>query len=74
MATPTESPKTRPGLIATRRWQRKGSGMVQAGDVRSDTGAHFRGNCCGRYAFRSQKPVVEVATASKPKQGDVKHC
>jgi hypothetical protein len=49
--------------------QRKGSGMGKRVIYAAIPVLIFAGIVAGAYALRSQKPVVEVATAAKPDAG-----
>src|SRR5260370_36548927 len=69
MATSPNSP--RPDLSSLRigEGQRKGSGMGKRVIYAAIPVVIFAGIVVAAYAFRSQKAVVEVATAAKPEAG-----
>ena len=69
MATPTNPPKHDLGSLRIGDGQRKGSGMGKRVMYAAIPVLIFAGIVAAAYAFRSQKPVVEVATASKPEAG-----
>ena len=69
MATPANSPKHDLGSLRIGEGQRKGSGMGKRVVYAAIPVVIFAGIVAGAYALRSQKPVVEVATAAKPEAG-----
>src|ERR1700732_4080077 len=69
MATPANSPKHDLGSLRIGEGQRKGSGMGKRVLYAAIPVLIFAGIVAGAYALRSQKPVVEVATAAKPEAG-----
>ena len=69
MATPANSPKHDLGSLRIGEGQRKGSGMGKRVVYAAIPVLIFAGIVAGAYALRSQKPVVEVATAAKPEAG-----
>jgi RND family efflux transporter MFP subunit len=69
MATPADSPKHDLGSLRIGEGQRKGSGMGKRVMYAAIPVVIFVGIVAAAYAFRSQKPVVEVATAAKPEAG-----
>jgi RND family efflux transporter MFP subunit len=69
MATPMNPPKHDLGSLRIGDGQRKGSGMGKRVMYAAIPVLIFAGIVAAAYAFRSQKPVVEVATASKPDAG-----
>ncbi|HEY6269506.1 MAG TPA: efflux RND transporter periplasmic adaptor subunit [Candidatus Acidoferrum sp.] len=64
-----DSPKHDLGSLRIGDGQRKGSGMGKRVMYAAIPVLIFAGIVAAAYAFRSQKPVVEVATASKPEAG-----
>jgi RND family efflux transporter MFP subunit len=64
-----DSPKHDLGSLRIGEGQRKGSGMGKRLMYAAIPVLIFAGIVAAAYAFRSQKPVVEVATASKPEAG-----
>src|SRR3981189_1447181 len=69
MASSQISPKPGLGSLRIGEGQRKGSGMGKRVMYAAIPVLIFAGIVAAAYAFRSQKPVVEVATASKPEAG-----
>jgi RND family efflux transporter MFP subunit len=69
MATPMNPPKHDLGSLRIGDGQRKGSGTGKRLMYAAIPVLIFAGIVAAAYAFRSQKPVVEVATASKPDAG-----
>jgi RND family efflux transporter MFP subunit len=69
MATPMDSPKHDLGSLRIGEGQRKGSGMGKRVMYAAIPVLIFAGIVAAAYAFRGQKPIVEVATASKPDGG-----
>jgi HlyD family secretion protein len=69
MATPANSPKHDLGSLRIGEGQRKGSGMGKRVVYAAIPVLIFAGIVAGAYALRSQKSVVEVATAAKPEVG-----
>src|SRR6266403_2209788 len=69
MATPANSPRHDLGSLRIGEGQRKGSGMGKRVLYAAIPVLIFAGIVAGAYALRSQKPVVEVATAAKPEAG-----
>ncbi len=69
MATPANSPKHDLGSLRIGEGQRKGSGMGKRVVYAAIPVLIFAGIVAGAYALRSQKSVVEVATAAKPEAG-----
>src|ERR1700731_1497879 len=69
MATPANSPKHDLGSLRIGEGQRKGSGMGKRAVYAAIPVLIFAGIVAGASALRSQKPVVEVATAAKPEAG-----
>jgi len=69
MATPTTSPKHDLGSLRIGDEHRKGSGMGKRIVYAAIPVLIFAGIVVAAYAVRSQKPVVEVATAAKPEAG-----
>jgi RND family efflux transporter MFP subunit len=69
VATPMNPPKHDLGSLRIGDGQRKGSGMGKRVMYAAIPVLIFAGIVAAAYAFRSQKPVVEVATASKPDAG-----
>jgi RND family efflux transporter MFP subunit len=69
MATPANSPRHDLGSLRIGEGQRKGSGMGKRVVYAAIPVLIFAGIVAGAYALRSQKPVVEVATAAKPEAG-----
>jgi len=69
MATPADLPKHDLGSLRIGEGQRKGSGMGKRVVYAAIPVLIFAGIVAGAYALRSQKPVVEVATAAKPEAG-----
>src|SRR5260221_4847962 len=69
MATPTNPPKHDLGSLRIGDGQRKGSGMGKRVMYAAILVLIFAGIVAAAYAFRSQKPVVEVASAAKPDAG-----
>jgi RND family efflux transporter MFP subunit len=69
MATPVSAPKHDLGSLRIGEGQRKGSGMGKRLMYAAIPVLIFAGIVAGAYALRSQKPVVEVATAAKPEAG-----
>jgi len=69
MATPANAPKHDLGSLRIGEGQRKGSSMGRRVIYAGIPVLIFAGIVAGAYALRSQKPVVEVATAAKPEAG-----
>jgi RND family efflux transporter MFP subunit len=71
MGTEPNSPRADLGSLRIGEGQRKGSGMGMGKRVVYATipVLIFAGIVAGAYALRSQKPVVEVASAAKPEAG-----
>jgi len=69
MATPPNSPKHDLGSLRIGEGQRKSSGMRRRIMYAAVPVLIFAGIVAAAYAFRSQKPVVEVAAAVKPEAG-----
>src|SRR6202521_1970844 len=69
MATPPISAKPDLGSLRIGDGQRKSSGMGKRVLYAAIPVLIFAGIVAGAYALRSQKPVVEVATAAKPEAG-----
>src|SRR5467141_1380892 len=69
MATPANSPRHDLGSLRIGEGQRKGSGMGKRVPYAAIPVLIFAGIVAGAYALRSQKSVVEVATAAKPEAG-----
>ncbi len=69
MATPAISPKHDLGSLRIGDGQRKGSSMGKRIMYAAIPVVIFAGIVAAAYAFRSQKPMVEVATAAKPDAG-----
>src|ERR1700686_4320228 len=69
MATPMNSPRPGLGSLRIGEGQRKSSGMGRRVMYAAIPVLIFAGIVAAAYAFRSQKPVVEVATAAKPAPG-----
>jgi RND family efflux transporter MFP subunit len=69
MATPMNPPKHDLGSLRIGDGQRKGSGTGKRVMYAAIPVLIFAGIVAAAYAFRTQKPVVEVATASKPDAG-----
>jgi RND family efflux transporter MFP subunit len=69
MATPPISAKPDLGSLRIGDGQRKSSGMGKRVMYAAIPVLIFAGIVAAAYAFRSQKPVVEVATAAKPEAG-----
>src|SRR6266403_1835704 len=69
MATPANSPRHDLGSLRIGEGQRKGSGMGKRVLYAAIPVLIFAGIVAGAYALRSQKSVVEVATAAKPEAG-----
>src|SRR6202140_3839425 len=69
MATPMNSPRPGLGSLRIGEGQRKSSGMGRRVMYAAIPVLIFAGIVAAAYAFRSQKPVVEVATAAKPDAG-----
>jgi RND family efflux transporter MFP subunit len=69
MATPANAPKHDLGSLRIGEGQRKGGGMGRRVMYAAIPVLIFAGIVAGAYALRSQKPVVEVATAAKPEAG-----
>jgi RND family efflux transporter MFP subunit len=69
MATPANSPRHDLGSLRIGEGQRKGSGMGKRVMYAAIPVLIFAGIVAAAYALRSQKPVVEVATAAKPEAG-----
>jgi RND family efflux transporter MFP subunit len=69
MATPMNSPKHDLGSLQIGDGQRKGSGMGKRIMYAAIPVLIFAGIVAAAYAFRSQKPVVEVAAAARPDGG-----
>lgn len=69
MATAMNSPKHDLGTLRIGEGQRKSSGMGKRVMYAAIPVMIFAGIVVAAYAFRSQKPVVEVATAAKPDAG-----
>jgi len=69
MATPTISPKHDLGSLRIGEGQRKGSGLGKRAIYAAIPVLIFAGIVAAAYAFRIQKPVVEVAAAAKADAG-----
>jgi len=69
MATPTISPKHDLGSLRIGEGQRKGSGLGKRALYAAIPVVIFAGIVAAAYAFRIQKPVVEVAAAAKADAG-----
>jgi RND family efflux transporter MFP subunit len=69
MATPASSPRHDLGSLRIGDGQRKSAGMGRRVVYAAIPVLIFAGIVAGAYALRSQKPVVEVATAAKPEAG-----
>src|ERR1700694_5711524 len=69
MATPPISARPDLGSLRIGDGQRKSSGMGKRVMYAAIPVLIFAGIVAAAYAFRSQKPVVEVATAAKPEAG-----
>jgi RND family efflux transporter MFP subunit len=69
MATPANSARHDLGSLRIGEGQRKGSGMGKRVIYAAIPVVIFAGIVAGAYALRSQKPLVEVATAAKPDAG-----
>lgn len=69
MATPMNPPKHDLGSLRIGDGQRKGSGMGKRVMYAAIPVLIFAGIVAAAYAFRSQKPVVEVAAAARPDGG-----
>jgi RND family efflux transporter MFP subunit len=69
MATAANSPRHDLGSLRIGEGQRKGSGMGKRVIYAAIPVLIFAGIVAGAYALRSQKPVVEVATAARPDAG-----
>src|ERR1700686_2254668 len=69
MATPMNSPRPGLGSLRIGEGQRKSSGMRRRIMYAAVPVLIFAGIVAAAYAFRSQKPVVEVAAAVKPEAG-----
>jgi RND family efflux transporter MFP subunit len=69
MATPANLPRHDLGSLRIGEGQRKGSGMGKRVRYAAIPVLIFAGIVAAAYALRSQKPVVEVATAAKPEAG-----
>src|SRR5689334_2004601 len=69
MATPLNTPKHDLGSLRIRDEHRKGSGMGKRLMYAAIPVLIFAGIVAAAYAFRSQKPVVEVAAAAKAEAG-----
>src|SRR6202795_2681762 len=69
MATPANSPRHDLGSLRIGEGQRKGSGMGKRVLYAAVPVLIFAGIVAAAYAFRSQKPVVEVAAAVRPEAG-----
>src|SRR6202521_5279923 len=69
MATPPISAKPDLGSLRIGDGQRKSSGMGKRVMYAAIPVLIFAGIVAAAYAFRSQKPVVEVAAAAKPEAG-----
>jgi RND family efflux transporter MFP subunit len=69
MATPVNLPRPDLGSLRIGEGQRKGSGMDKRVIYAAIPVVIFAGIVVAAYAFRSQKAVVEVATAAKPEAG-----
>jgi len=69
MATPANSARHDLGSLRIGEGQRKGSGMGKRVIYAAIPVLIFAGIVAGAYALRSQKPIVEVATAAKPDAG-----
>jgi len=69
MATPTISPKHDLGSLRIGEGQRKGSGLGKRAMYAAIPVLIFAGIVAAAYAFRIQKPVVEVAAAAKADAG-----
>jgi RND family efflux transporter MFP subunit len=69
MATPANSARHDLGSLRIGEGQRKGSGMGKRVVYAAIPVLIFAGIVAGAYALRSQRPLVEVATAAKPEAG-----
>jgi RND family efflux transporter MFP subunit len=69
MATPVNLPRPDLGSLRIGEGQRKSSGMGKRVIYAAIPVVIFAGIVVAAYAFRSQKAVVEVASASKPEAG-----
>src|ERR1700694_1948115 len=69
MATPPISARPDLGSLRIGDGQRKSSGMGKRVMYAAIPVLIFAGIVAAAYAFRSQKPVVEVATAARPDAG-----
>jgi RND family efflux transporter MFP subunit len=69
MGTEPNSPRADLGSLRIGEGQRKGSGMGKRVVYATIPVLIFAGIVAGAYALRSQKPVVEVASAAKPEAG-----
>jgi RND family efflux transporter MFP subunit len=69
MATPGNSARHDLGSLRIGEGQRKGSGMGKRVVYAAIPVLIFAGIVAGAYALRSQRPLVEVATAAKPEAG-----
>ena len=69
MGTEPNSPRPDLGSLRIGEGQRKGSGMGKRVVYATIPVLIFAGIVAGAYALRSQKPVVEVASAAKPEAG-----
>jgi RND family efflux transporter MFP subunit len=69
MATSPNSPRPDLGSLRIGDGQRKSSGMGRRVMYAAIPVLIFAGIVAAAYAFRSQKPVVDVATAAKPDAG-----
>jgi len=69
MATPANPARHDLGSLRIGEGQRKGSGMGKRVIYAAIPVLIFAGIVAGAYALRSQKPIVEVATAAKPDAG-----
>jgi RND family efflux transporter MFP subunit len=69
MATPANSARHDLSSLRIGEGQRKGSGIGKRVIYAAIPVLIFAGIVAGAYALRSQKPVVEVATAAKPDAG-----
>src|SRR5258708_1767591 len=69
MANPANAPKPDLGSLRIGEGPRKGGGMGRRVMYAAIPVLIFAGIVAGAYALRSQKPVVEVATAAKPEAG-----
>ncbi len=69
MATPLNSARPDLGSLRIGDGQRKSTGMGRRVIYAAIPVLIFAGIVAAAYAFRSQKPVVELATAAKPDGG-----